>query len=313
MAERKTHAVTGAFGFTGRYIARRLIRSGARVITLTNSPNRPNPFGRSIEVFPYQFDEPEELKKTLQGVEVLHNTYWVRFNHKNFTFAQAVKNCMTLFSCAKEAGVQRIVHISITNSSLDSPFEYFRSKARLEKELESLGVSHAILRPAVLFGKEDILFNNIAWALRRFPVFILFGDGNYRLQPVYVDDLAEIAVEQSWNEENAVINAIGPQTFTFKGLVEEIGLAIGKKRPMLNVPPDLGYFLTRVMSSFLGDVLLTRDEIHGLMQELLYVEAPEVGKTRISEWVQSHADTLGKRYQSELRRRTQRDQPYSGY
>jgi NADH dehydrogenase len=171
------HAVTGAFGFTGKYIAAELLKTESTIRTLTNSFNRPNPFGDRIEVFPYHFDNPDNLTRVLEGVHVLYNTYWVRFNHPRFTFDQALENCKILINCARKAGVERIVHISIVNNALDSNFEYFQKKARLEKEIQDSGLSYAILRPAVLFGSEDILINNIAWALRTFPVFFV-GQGN---------------------------------------------------------------------------------------------------------------------------------------
>lgn len=313
MSEKEIHAVTGAFGFTGKYIALRLLRHGASLRTLTNSPLRPNPFDRPIEVFPYNFEDPDKLTRSLEGVKVLYNTYWVRFNTRDFTFDQAIRNSRTLFSCARDAGIERIVHISITNNSLDSPFEYFRGKALVEKELQTTGISYAILRPAVLFGKEDILINNIAWALRRFPVFMLFGDGNYRLQPIHVDDLAGLAVDQGSRAGDVIMDAIGPETYTFKGLIEEIARAAGKPRPMLRVPPGLGHHVTSVASALLGDVLLTRDEIRGLMAEMLFVDSAPAGKTSISDWVWSHADTLGKTYRSELKRRRDRISPYSAY
>ena len=194
MSSTPLHAVTGAFGYSGKYIARRLLDGGQRVITLTNSPDRANPFGGQVPAYPFNFDRPDELARALEGVEVLYNTYWVRFNHPLFTHADAVRNTLILFDAAKRAGVRRIVHVSITNPSEDSPLEYFRGKARLERGLQESGLSYAILRPTVLFGKEDILINNIAWALRHLPVFGVFGDGSYRLQPIYVDDLAELCV-----------------------------------------------------------------------------------------------------------------------
>ncbi len=176
------HAVTGAYGYSGKYIAQRLLDQGHTVITLTNSLSRANPFGTAVRAMPFDFDRPDLLAEHLQGVSVLYNTYWVRFNHRLFQHADAVRNTLTLFAAARKAGVRRIVHVSITNPSEDSPLEYFRGKATLEKALVDSGISYAILRPAVLFGKEDILINNIAWTLRRFPVFALFGDGRYRLQ-----------------------------------------------------------------------------------------------------------------------------------
>ena len=310
MSKPNLHAVTGAFGYSGRYIAARLLERGRKVITLTNSLSRPNPFGDQVRAFPLAFDAPEQLRKTLRGVEVLYNTYWVRFNHRDFTHAQAVPNTLTLFEAARAAGVRRVVHVSITNPAEDSPLEYFAGKARLERALRESGLSHAILRPTVLFGREDILINNIAWALRRFPFFALFGDGSYRLQPIHVDDLAELAVTEGDKVENAVINGIGPETFTYRELVEAVGRAIGRPRPIVGVAPGLGYALGRIIGWFMRDQFITREEIRGLMDGLLCVDTPPVGRTRLTDWMRANARTLGCRYASELGRRSDRARPY---
>jgi NADH dehydrogenase len=210
------HVVTGAFGFSGKYIARRLLDAGCRVRTLTNSPRRKNPFGDAVEVHPLNFDDAAQLTESLRGAKVLYNTYWVRFNYGNFGHGTAVENTIKLFRAAKEAGVERIVHTSITNPSIDSPLEYFFGKARLERTLIDSGLPYSILRPAVLFGREDILINNIAWAVRKFPVVFIFGNGEYRLQPIFVDDFAKLAVEQGEKAGNFTVNAIGPETFTYR-------------------------------------------------------------------------------------------------
>ena len=307
---RDLQAVTGAFGYSGKYIAQRLLERDQKVITLTDSLHRHNPFGERIKAFPFNFDNPERLRKTLTGVQVLYNTYWVRFNHRTFTFADAVRNTEILFKAAQEAGVERIVHVSITNPSLDSPLEYFRGKAELEETLKSGQVSWAILRPAVLFGKEDILINNIAWALRRLPVYGVFGHGSYRLQPIYVDDLAELAVAQGRERENRVIQAIGPETFTYRELVERVGEIIGRLRPIVPVPPWLGYLAGWVLGKVVKDVMITREEIKGLMEGLLYGEAPPAGRTWLTDWAREHASTLGLKYTSELARRRDRRGAY---
>lgn len=305
------HAVTGAFGYSGRYITKRLLDRGLQVITLTNSPDRANPFRGQVKPYPFNFDNPEELSLSLEGVSVLYNTYWVRFNHKLFKHADAVRNTMTLFEAAKAAQVERIVHISITNPTEDSPLEYFNGKAKLERALVESGISYAILRPTVLFGEEDILINNIAWALRSLPVFGVFGNGAYRLQPIYVDDLAALAVEQGFGRESITIDAIGPETFTYKGLVKVISETIGKPRPIIPVPPMLGYFAGWVLGKFIGDVLITPEEIEGLMADLLYVDSPPAGETRLTDWLAEHAETLGVDYASELARRMDRTSSYS--
>ena len=310
MRNNEIHAVTGAFGYSGRYIAERLLERGRTVITLTNSESRTSSLNGKVQAFPLAFGEPDKLSAALAGVDVLYNTYWVRFNHPMFTHAQAVENTLALFDAARRAGVRRVVHVSITNPSEDSPLEYFSGKARLERALRESGLSYAILRPTVLFGREDILINNIAWALRRFPIFTIFGDGSYRLQPIHVEDLAALAVAEGMNSENVIINAIGPEIFSYRELVKSVGAAIGKPRPLIGVPPWLGYIFGKAVGEIMRDTFITREEIRGLMSELLYVNAAPAGQTLLTSWMQKNAGTLGGRYASELDRRRNRQMPY---
>ncbi|WLE98077.1 MAG: NmrA family NAD(P)-binding protein [Candidatus Electrothrix communis] len=309
--KKEIHAVTGAFGYSGKSIARRLLHDGHEVITLTNSLKRKNPFGDQIKAHPFHFDEPEKLTESLRGVSVLYNNYWVRFNHRTFTFAEAVRNTETMFRAAKEAGVQRIVHVSITNPSANSPLEYFSGKDRLEQALMDSGIPCSILRPGVLFGKEDILINNIAWAVRHIPLAIVFGDGEYKLQPIHVDDLAALAVQQGKETGNSIINAIGPETFTYRELLTTVAEIIGKRRPVVSVPPAIGHLTGWIAGKFLNDVLITRDEIKGLMDNLLYVNSPPTGKTKLTDWAKENADSLGRKYSNELTRRLDREVEYS--
>lgn len=303
-------AVTGAFGYSGRYIAKRLLAAGHEVITLTNSAHRPNPFGDAVKAFPFHFEEPHRLRDSLRGVQALVNTYWVRFDHRLFTHGQAVANTEILFAAAREAGVRRIVHVSITNPDPTSDLPYFRGKAELESVLKGSGASYCILRPTVLFGKEDVLINNIAWALRHLPVVGVFGAGDYRLQPIYVDDLAEAAARQTEGDSGEVIEAIGPETFTYRELVSRVRSALRVKRPIVSVPPGLGYWACRLVGLVTGDVVITREEIRGLMEGRLCVEAPPLGATKLTAWMEQHKDTLGLHYTSELARRVDRHSQY---
>jgi NADH dehydrogenase len=310
MTSDEIHVVTGAFGYSGKYIAKQLLDEGYQVRTLTDSVNRINPFGNRIKAYPFNFDNPERLVESLKGASVLYNTYWVRFNYAEFRQSIAVTNTIKLFNVAKRAGVKRIVHISITNPSEDSHLEYFRGKARLERALIESGISYAILRPALLFGKEDILINNIAWMLRRFPVFGVFGDGNYKLRPIYVDDLARLSVKEGKEKENRIIDAVGPETFTYLYLVREIGRIIGKERRFIFIPDTVGYFLGWIVGKVLGDIIITRDEIEGLKTNLLYTDSPAAGSTRLTDWARENSSVLGLHYASELARRRNRIELY---
>jgi uncharacterized protein YbjT (DUF2867 family) len=294
-------AVTGAFSYSGKYITRRLLAQGHEVITLTGHPNRPDPFDGKVKAYPLDFDEAG-MAKSLIGVETLYNTYWVRFDEGSNTQPQAVTNTRKLISAAKLAGVRRIVHISITQPSAESRLPYFWGKAANEKAVTESGLSYAILRPTVLFGTEDILINNIAWLLRRFPFFGQIGDGQYKLQPVYVDDLAALAVEAGAREENLVWDAVGPNIFTFDALVRLVGEKIGQPKPLIHLPPRLALTAAQFISLLVGDVVLTPEEVDGLMAGLLVSSEPPRCQTHLGDWLAENRATVGARYASELAR-----------
>jgi NADH dehydrogenase len=294
-------AVTGAFSYTGKYITRRLLPRDVEVITLTGHPNRPDPFGGKVKAYPLDFNEAS-MTRSLQGVDVLVNTYWVRFDKGENTQPRAVQNTRKLVNAAKAAGVKRIVHISITNPSAESNLPYFWGKAANEKAVIESGMSYAILRPTVLVGDEDILINNIAYLLRRFPFFALPGTGSYKLQPVYVDDVAELAAEAVFRNDSYIIDAVGPDIFTFKQMVQLIGEKIGAKRPLIPVPPRLALLAAQFLSLFIGDVLLTPEEIDGLMAGLLVSKDPPLCRTRLADWLESNKDRVGAKYASEIQR-----------
>ena len=296
------NVVTGAFGYTGKYIARRLLSAGETVATLTGNPGRASEFGHAVKAFPFRFEEPEAMAASLAGARVLYNTYWVRFDRRDATHERAVKNTIALIRAAKMAGVQRIVHISIANPDVNSGLPYFRGKALVEEEIQRSNMSYAIVRPTVIFGTEDILINNIAYLLRKLPVFVVPGSGQYRLQPVYVEDVAEIAVEAARRPENMTVDAVGPETFRFEQLVRLVAEAIGSGSRLLNGPSWLSLLAAQVLGLALSDVVLTRDELDGLMANRLVSEHTPTGHTRFSHWISANGASLGRRYASELGR-----------
>jgi uncharacterized protein YbjT (DUF2867 family) len=294
--------VTGAFSYTGKYITRRLLNAGRRVRTITGHPKRTNPFGNQVEVAPMDFSDRSGLVQSLRGASTLYNTYWVRFNHGRATFAEAVLNSRVLIQAASEAGVRRIVHLSIANPSLDSHLRYYSGKAHVEKAIFDSGLSYAILRPTVVFGAEDSLINNIAWFARHFPVFAIPGTGRYQLQPIFVEDLAELATHSAGEEKNVVLDAVGPEIFAFEDLVRQIASAIGSKAKLIHLSPRITIQLLRLVGPAVGDVILTREEIEGLMANLLVSKQQATATTRFSEWLAQNAAILGTRYASEFQR-----------
>ena len=297
MAE--TSVVTGAFSYTGSFVAARLLARGDTVRTLSRTPA---PTGSPIAAHPFAFDDPVALARSLEGARVLYNTYWIRFPRGSSTFEQAVANTRVLLRAAREAGVERVVHLSVSNPSRDSPLPYFRGKAELEDAIRGSGLGYGIMRPTLIFGPRDILVNNIAWILRRFPVFVLPGSGAYRVQPVSAEDTARICVDAGDARKDLVCDAAGPDTFAFADLVRAVGRALGVRRPVVCAPPALAHALGSLIGLATRDVLLTREEIAGLTQGLLVSDGPPCGRERFEVWLAEHARGLGRRYVSELAR-----------
>lgn len=274
---------------------------GKRVRTLTGHPDRQNPFASQVAAFPFNFDRPSDLADSLRGVVTLYNTYWIRFSYGQLTFDRAVENTKVLIKAAEEAGVQRFVHLSITSASPDSSLPYFRGKGLVEKAITESRLSYAIIRPTVIFGAESILINNIAWLLKRFPIFIIPGSGDYRLQPVFVEDVAEIAVSAAHKDDNMVIDAVGPEIYTFDELVRLLADKTHSKAWLIHIRPQLALFFSRLVGYVVKDVVLTRDEVEGLLAGLLVSEEPVTGKTLLSDWLEENTGIVGSQYLSELK------------
>jgi uncharacterized protein YbjT (DUF2867 family) len=304
MVEQSTGAIviTGAFSYTAKYATRILLDRGYQIRTLTHHPNRHNPFGDRVQAFPMDFDQPDHLCNILRGASALINTYWVRFPHGPSTFETAVQNTRVLIKTAKDAGIKRIVHVSIANPSLQSRLGYYKGKAQLEVDVMNSGLSYAILRPTVIFGIEDILINNIAWFVRHFPVFGIPGDGCYSIRPIYVEDMALLIADAVDRKENRVLDAVGPETYTFEELVKLIATQLGRSVCPIHLPTTLAYFFTCLMGRVVGDTILTWQEYQGLMDNLLAPKGPSTGQTRLSQWLAENHDRVGRRYASEVAR-----------
>lgn len=293
--------VTGVSGYSGKYITRRLISEGRTVVNLTGHPDRPTEFGDKVTSIPFNFDRPEELTESLRGATTLYNTYWIRFPHSNLTYEKAVENSIILIKAAEDAGIKRIVHVSIANPSEDSPFPYYKGKAQIEKAITSSRLSYAILRPTVLFGREGILINNIAWFLRHLPMFIIPGSGDYKLQPIFVEDLADLAVEYGTSNENTVLDAVGPEIYTFNELVQLLKETVRSRAFIMHLNSELALLATQILGKIVNDVVLTRDEVYGLAANLLVSDKPPTAQTSLRQWLANNADWIGTTYFSEVK------------
>jgi uncharacterized protein YbjT (DUF2867 family) len=295
-------AVTGAFGFTGRVLATQLLDAGNSVVTLTRRSGEGDPLAPRLDIRPFDTARPAELAEALAGVETLFNTYWLRFPRGDETFEGAVARSAVLLAVARDAGVRRVVHVSVVNAAADAETPYVRAKAALESVVRSSGMEWVIVRPTLTYGPNDILINNLAWALRRLPVYGLPGLGRYTVQPVHVDDVARICVDAAVADPGRTIDAAGPETLAYRDLVDIVRSAIRSRSIIVPMPHVAVLAAARILGLVVRDVVLTADEIRELTSSLLTSHEPPLGTIRLSDWVAANGDALGRRWSSELAR-----------
>jgi uncharacterized protein YbjT (DUF2867 family) len=296
--------VTGAFSYSGGVIAQRLVDQGCEVVSLSRrAAPVEHPLEGVVAVEQLQFGDVEALVRALAGAEVLFNTYWIRFARRGATFDGAVENSRVLFAAAKQAGVGRIVHLSVTNASASSPFAYFRGKAAVERVLAETTAEHAVIRPSLVFGgRAEILINNMAWLLRHLPVYAVPGDGVYRVQPVAVGDVADLALAASLRAGSSVEDAVGPEVYTFNEFLALLASAVASRARLVHLPSAAVVALGRALGLLLRDVLITREELGALTSGLLTSGSPPTGHSSFSDWLPTQTDWLGRRYANELKR-----------
>lgn len=295
----KQAVITGAFSYTGAAVAQEILNRGWDVSTLTN--RTPSECMKGITASPLRF-EYEYLREVMSGADVFINTYWVRYPFKGMTFEKAIENTKILLSAVKDAGIPRFVHVSVSNADKGTNLGYYRGKCDFEKMVIDGGVSHAIVRPTLIVGPNDVLTNNIAWFLRRFPIFFVPGGGNYRLQPITLNDTARIIADAVESKDSYTVDAAGPEVFTFREYVECIAKACHLKRLLINTPNWMSLAAIKAIEPVLGDIILTREELLGLEQELLYSHSTNIGKSSVSEWLKEYGGAIGRDYVNDIKR-----------
>jgi len=298
-----TVVITGPSGFIGGAIAERLVdRTEVRGLTSHQAKNR---FGARVRNVLYDFSDPSRMAPAFRGADVFVNSYYVRFNYGGITFGDAVDRTRVLLAHAKAGGVRRIVHVSVSNASDASDLPYYANKGRIERLVAESGLDYTILRPALVVGRGDILINNIAYFLRRVPVFTIFGDGAYRAQPITLDAFADIALEAiDGGHSGRTLAVAGPSDWRFLDMVRAVRQAVRSRAAIVRAAPWVALAGLRVACALLGDVVLTGDEIAGLTREYLYSTDPIRRGADFGEWLAAPgvAAALGARYESELAR-----------
>jgi len=300
-----TYMVTGAFSFTGRHVAKRLLEEGEEVRTMTRFPQSASPFAEAVPAVPFDYDDVGALTQALRGCDRLINTYWRRQPEGNLGYDRVVQQSKNLFAAAKAVGIERIVHMSI-NDPHGKKFPYFRAKCATERAVRECTVSSVVVRPQLVFGDGELLINNLAWTLRQSRLAAVPGDGQYLMQPIHASDYAELIVGLSRNRRDGVVNGVGPDVMTYDDMVSMVGNAIGRKPRILHVHPKFFDRVARLINRFVEEPTVLDYEVYGCLVENGVVPREPQGTRRLVDWLRDHADSLGRRYADQDRR------PFSG-
>ena len=308
---RNVAAVTGAWGFSGRHVAERLLTKSWTLRSISSRSPSPedDPHDGLVRRIGYTHDI-DRLAADLSGCRVLVSNFWSRHDrppigHRGpwLSHLQAVEQSAVLIEAAVRAGVERLVWTSITNPGRDTDLSYFAGKAVVEQLVRRSGLRFAILRPACFFGRGGILIDNVAWAARRLP-FVPIPDGPpYRIRPIHVEDYADLVAEAAASSDDYTIDAVGPDRPEFGELIHEVADATGGRAKALRLPMKACRLSYAAAGRILGETVLSNDELTGLSRNRLDSKAEPTGSTSLLAWVRTTRRELGRRFRREPGRR----------
>ncbi len=275
--EINTVAVLGGSGFVGKNVCEELAARGYRVRVATRDRERAKRqliLLPTVEVERVDVHDPAALSHFLRGAEAVVNLVGVLHDGRGATsFSEAhVGMARKVVAACRECGVGRLLHMSALGAGRDAPSAYLRSKGEAEAIVRESGLAWTVFRPSVIFGRGDSFLNMFARALGLFPVMMLACPGA-RFQPVHVEDVAAAYARSLPRLDGAghAYDLCGPRVYTLRELVEYVGEATGRKRPIIGLNDAASYAQALAMElppfrQILGalGMLMTRDNYHSM-------------------------------------------------
>lgn len=281
--------VFGGSGFVGRHVVRALLRRGWRVRAAVRRPDLAGhlqPLGMVGWVQPVQANLRYRwsIERAVQGADAVVNLVGIlaesgrqRFDSIHAFGARAIAET------TRDAGIERLVHVSAIGADPNSPSVYARSKAVGEKAIFETFPDATIMRPSIIFGPEDKFFNQFAGIARFTPALPLIGGGHTKFQPIFVGDVAQaIAEAVEGKAKTATVYELGgPEVTSFRRCLELMLNEIDRKRLLLPLPWSLAKFIA-AFAQFLPGKLLTPDQVNLLRADNVVSELAEREKRTLA-------------------------------
>jgi len=267
--------VFGGSGFLGKHVVRALAKEGWRIRVLLRSPHTAQELKvignvGQIQLMQANIRFPKSVERAVEGSDAVINLVALLFEQGKQSFESVhVRGAETLAAAAREAGIHNFVQVSAIGADAESDSDYARTKGEAEAAVRAAVPSADIMRPSILFGPEDDFFNRFAAMAQMMPALPLMGGGETKMQPVYAGDVAEaIAKVVSQGTSGKTYELGGPQSYSFKELMQFTLTTIDRKRFLVPVP----WFAAHIMG-FIGEIsgyapfvkpFLTRDQVKNL-------------------------------------------------
>lgn len=263
-----TICVLGGSGFIGRHICYQLAARGCRVRVPARDRERAKQLILlpTVDVVTANVHDPADLSRVIAGTEAVINLVGVLHDGRAAeSFRQAhVELARKVVTACRQNGVRRLLHMSALNADVNGPSAYLRSKGEAEAIVRQAGLEVTLFRPSVVFGRDDTFLNLFARLLRWMPVMVL-ASPNARFQPVFVEDVAAAFVKslEDLGSFGRSYDLCGPKVYTLRELVEFVGAATGRRRPIIGLNDTLSYWQAFAME-LLPVKLMTRDNYYSM-------------------------------------------------
>jgi uncharacterized protein YbjT (DUF2867 family) len=287
MAREKV-TVFGGTGFLGRRIVQHLLEADFSVRVASRHPERAAALFPDVhfgfESTHADINDDGSVAAAVAGVIGVVNAVSLYMESGQLTFHTVhVEGAARVARLAREAGVKRLVHVSGIGSDTKSTSPYIRSRGEGDRVVREALPTTTLIRPSVMFGRGDAFVSPIAAMLRRLPVFPLFGGGQTRLQPAYVEDVAEAITRATRELHSGMCYELGgPRVYTYRSLLEVIAQSLAKKPLLVPVPFDL-WRMFAVAAELFPQPPITRDQVE-LMQidNVVSLDLPGFAELQIS-------------------------------
>ena len=261
-------AVTGATGFVGSHLVRRLLRDRHQVRALVRKPTDRWANQPGVTLVEGSIDNVAAMTDAFRGADCVYHLVGLIAETRTQTFeTTVVGGTRNVVQAAVAAGAGKLVYLSAMGTEAEALSRYHRTKYEAEQTVIGSGLPYVILRPSVIYGPGDGFVSLLAKLIRRSPVTPVFGSGRYQLQPVYIDDMTEIMTRALTSKSvlGQIVDCGGPEKLEYVSILDHIGAVLGKRRFRLHLPMAAARLMAVVLETFLRPAPLTRDQL--LMME----------------------------------------------